>query len=520
MTPLNVDNDEDALLSEQRAPTLLEWLNARIVVLFVIIAAMACVGGRSPFLPRAFARPPSAPPTPRPVSNILFGYENSIVASGVNDYMGPAYAKSDSVNQGLLKGAMSLGAMLACPFAGILQDGLGRRVTLIALLVAYLGCTAISATAPAYPGGFGQLMAGRVLTGMLIGVFSSTVPMYVAELSPAAIRGSLVTVNQVCVCVGILLGYVSSTALTPRWQPQCLAATPLAVILLAAFVFVTPYSPRWLMTQGREDEARTVLVRIRAGDAAAAEAELDAIRATCADAATGSSKYAALLEPHIVWGVTIGVVGAIMQQWVGVNAVNGFAPNIFEAAGSSPAEAHVQTIYIGVAKLVFVVVALLLMDRVGRKPLLLVGCAGMAVSSALLAWSYSINSNLLAVASLVLYMAFFEISLGPILWLLLSELYPLKVKGVAMSIGSTMTWGMTYAVNVTYLPLSKALGNAGSFYFYAAVSAASGVWIYFYIFETKGKTLEEIQELLKGGRGGAKTAAGADADDEEPFLST
>lgn len=390
------------------------YFRARVVLLFIVIAAMA---------------------------NILFGYENSVVATGVNDFMGPL-AKVDASNQGLLKGALALGATVVCPFAGLLQDGLGRRVTLIIVLVAYLGCCAVTATAPAYPGGFAQVAGGRFLTGMCIGIFSSTVPMYVAELSPAAIRGSLVTINQVCVCVGILLGYVSSQVLTPAWRTQFVAATPLAVVLLGAFIFVTPYSPRWLMSQGREDEARTVLLRIR-GSAADAEKELAGIRASCEESATGGSKYAALLEPHIRWGVTIGVVGAIMQQWVGVNAVNGFAPNIFEDAGSTPAQAHVQTIYIGVAKLVFVVVALLLMDRVGRKPLLLVGCAGMAVSSALLAASYSIQSDshsTLAVASLVFYMAFFEISLGPILWLLLSELYPIKVKGVAMSIGSTMTW--------------------------------------------------------------------------------
>lgn len=413
------DGDSDAEKSLLSAPTESEDAASKQsgfyrVLVFILIAAMA---------------------------NILFGYENSVVASGVNDFMG-ALSSTDSSNQGLLKGALAIGATIVCPFAGLLQDGIGRRVTLIICLIIYLGCCAISATAPAYPGGFSQLMCGRVLTGMVIGIFSSTVPMYVAELSPANIRGSLVTINQVCVCVGILLGYVASTVLTPSWRPQFYGATPLAVLLLCAFVFVTPYSPRWLMTKGRKEEARAVLRSIRGNDAAA-EKELDDIQRVCDESSQGVSKYAALLEPHIRWGVTIGVMGAIMQQWVGVNAVNGYAPNIFEGAGSTPAQAHVQTIYIGVAKLFFVVVALLLMDRVGRKPLLIIGCIGMAASSGMLAFSYSLPANVanpIAVGSLVLYMAFFEISLGPILWLLLSELYPLKVKGVAMSIGATMTW--------------------------------------------------------------------------------
>jgi len=377
-------------------------------------------------------------------ASILFGYENSVVASGVNDFMG-ALASKDTANQGLLKGALALGATVACPFAGFLQDGLGRRITLIICCSIYLGACAITASAGAYPGGFAQLAAGRFLTGMVVGVFSSTVPMYIAELSPPAIRGALVTVNQVCICTGILLGYLSSFLLSPSWRVEFVAATPLAVVLIAAFAFITPFSPRWLMTKGREGEARAILLRLRDGDAAAVEEELrgmrDAADAAREAAASGASKYASLAQPHIRWAVAIGVVGACMQQWVGVNAVNGFAPNIFKSTGSTDAQAHLQTVYIGVAKLVFVVVALALMDRVGRKPLLLVGCAGMALSSALLAASYQMaNANQLAVVSLVLYMAFFEISLGPILWLLLSELYPTDVKGVAMSIGATVTW--------------------------------------------------------------------------------
>lgn len=470
------------------------------------------------------------------LASILFGYENSVVASGVNDYMG-ALASKDSGNQGLLKGALALGATVACPFAGFLQDGLGRRITLIICCVVYLGVCAVTATAPAYPSGFPQMAAGRFLTGMVVGVFSSTVPMYIAELSPPAIRGALVTVNQVCICAGILLGYLSSYLLSPSWRFEFAAATPLAAVLVASFALITPFSPRWLMTKGREGEARAILMRLRRGETAAVEEELRQMR-EAADAAReasagGASKYAALAQPHIRWAVAIGVTGAVMQQWVGVNAVNGFAPNIFKSTGSTDAQAHLQTVYIGVAKLVFVVVALALMDRAGRRPLLLVGCAGMALSSALLAASYQMkDANTLAVVALVLYMAFFEISLGPILWLLLSELYPASVKGVAMSIGSTVAWYvscgkrcaataaaaigrhsrtpppslshphvdrlMTYAVNQTYLPMSQGLGNAGAFYFYAAVCVASFLWIYMFIFETKGRTLEDIQLLLKG----------------------
>ena len=378
-------------------------------------------------------------------ANLLFGYENSVVASGVTDYVGAAAGDQAVFETSFLKGALALGATIACPLAGFAQDGLGRRVTLILCCLVYLGVAALTTTSPAYAaGGFPQMAAGRVLTGCIIGVFSSTVPMYIAELSPPAVRGALVTVNQVCICAGILLGYMSSWLFKGAWRVQFAAATPLAALSLAAFVLVTPYSPRWLMSRGREAEARAVLASTlgAAAGAAAVDAEVASMRAAI-ELTAGANRLALLAEPHTRWSICIGVMGSLMQQWVGVNAVNGFAPQIFESAGSSPDEAHVQTIYIGVAKLVFVVVALLLMDRVGRKPLLLAGCAGMALSAAGLAASYSLpvpaRGNT-AVACLVLYMAFFEISLGPILWLLLSELYPVQIKGVAMSIGSTTCW--------------------------------------------------------------------------------
>lgn len=190
---------------------------------------------------------------------------------------------------------------------------------------------------------------------------------------------------------------------------------------------------------------------IRDGDVAAVEAELTSVREAI-ELTASLDPFVKLREPHIIWGVVIGVVGAFLQQMVGVNAVNGFAAQIFEDAGSGASAAKLEQVMIGVSKLVFVIVALLLMDRAGRKPLLLVGCAGMAISCISLALVFQLSplvdgkrqpqgsGGIFAVFSLVSYMAFFEISLGPILWLLLSELYPLQVKGIAMGIGSTTCW--------------------------------------------------------------------------------
>ena len=303
-------------------------------------------------------------------------------------------------------------------------------------------------------------------------------------------------------------------ALTPRWRWELVAGVPIALAALLAFLFVTPYSPRWLMSRGRDDEARAVLLRIRGGRAGEVDEEMLAIGAAIRATSAGD-RWAKLRERHVLWGVAIGVIAALMQQWCGVNAVNAYAQDIFVDAGFSASDSTTQAIYIGVAKLFFVIVALALMDRLGRKPLLLIGCAGMGVSLLALALSFQLSAQpfprsvgLTASASLILFMAFFEISLGPVLWLLLSELYPLQVKGVAMSVGSFTCWLMTYVVTQAYPPMKAAMGLNGVFYFFAAVSFASFLWIYVYIFETKGRTLEEIEDLLRGTPAARRNADG------------
>jgi major inositol transporter-like SP family MFS transporter len=468
-------------------------------------------------------------------ANLLFGYENSIISGARTAYASETGLDAHGASYGFLSSALPAGATVACVFAGIFQEWLGRRRTLALCCVAYIAATLVSFSAQS----FAQLAAGRVLTGLSVGVFSSTAPMYIAELSPPAQRGQLVTVNQVAICTGVLLGYLSSALMPGNWRWQLLSGAPLALVLCAVFLFFMPFSPRWLMTKGREDEAREILARLRAGeDEAVVAAELDGIREACSSlggAGAGDRFYAKLRERHVLWSIAIGVAAATMQQWSGVNAVNMYTSDVFKAAGFSGALLTQLPILIGVAKLVFVIVALALMDRVGRKPLLLVGCAGMVVSLGALGFALQSSPvprdlGILATASLVstpilgapsascvqcslttpllsfapahaqcAYMAFFEVSLGPVLWLLLSELFPLQVKGFAMGVGSFTCWFFTCVVSQVFSTMSApdALGEAGSFYFFAACCAASFVWIYFFVFETKGKSLEEIETELR-----------------------
>ena len=201
-------------------------------------------------------------------ANALFGFELSVISAAKLDFAAEFDIATTSIEYGFLASALPVGATLGCPVAGTLQDWVGRRVSLILASAIYLGGASVSYAST----GFWMLSAGRITTGVAVGMFSSTGPMYIAELSPPAIRGKLVTFNQVCCVVGVLLGFVTDKLLSPRWRLMFVAATPLAAVLLLCFTFVTPFSPRWLMTKGREAEARAVLRRIRGGGGGGAAA--------------------------------------------------------------------------------------------------------------------------------------------------------------------------------------------------------------------------------------------------------
>lgn len=321
--------------------------------------------------------------------------------------------------------------------------------------------------------------------------------------------------------------------LSPAWKWQFFAGVPLAALLLCAFVTITPYSPRWLVTKGRVEEARRILVGLR-GDEGLADAELANIEHTVAETAS-TDIWPQLSQRHVVWAVALGVILSFIQQWSGCNAVNACealarprhraawcphatpvapwlppladAQTIFAHAGFSAADSKMQAIYIGVCKLVFVLVALALVDRAGRRALLLWGTALMAAALAVFtsmqvlldrgeatqAISYT------AAGSIMLYMAAFEISCGPILWILLSELYPLGVRGVAMSIGSTSCWLWTVSVTLLFPILLNAIGDIAVFGIFTGVCAVAWVWMWLYIPETKGRTLEQIEDMLRHG---------------------
>jgi SP family galactose:H+ symporter-like MFS transporter len=343
---------------------------------------------------------------------------------------------------------------------------------------------------------------GRTIVGIAIGVASFCAPLYISEVAPTGVRGSLVSLNQLAVTVGIVVSYLVDYALSSsgdwRWMFG-LAAIP-ATILGTGMLFM-PDSARWLISRGLLDRARAVLERTRATTDVDAE-----IAETKKSVQRQSGEWAELLRPTIRPAVVVGIGLAIFQQVTGINTVIYYAPTIFEFAGlGSATVAILATVGVGIVNMLMTIVAIWLVDRVGRRRLLLVGVVGMVLSLGVLGLAFqlpNLSSSLgwIAVGSLMLYVGSFAVGLGPVFWLLISEIYPLKIRGFAMSIASIANWAANLVVALTFLTLIQALGRPGTFWLYGLVGIGAWFFAYFLVPETKGRSLEEIEAHWRAGK--------------------
>jgi sugar porter (SP) family MFS transporter len=337
---------------------------------------------------------------------------------------------------------------------------------------------------------------------MAIGIASFVAPLYISEIAPVAIRGKLVSVNQVALTCGIVISYCIDYAFAAsqawRWM-FALAAIPAAAFGIG-LLFI-PNSPRWLVARGHVDQARAVLRRIRG--ASQVESELAEIRRSSAQQQGHWSEiFSSALRPAMIVGVGL----AIAQQVTGINTVIYYAPTIFKFAGiSSASGAILASIGVGIVNVVLTLVAMQLIDRVGRRPLLLVSLAGMALSLFVLGLSFSLTRlsgslGWIAVGSVMVYVSSFAVGLGPVFWLILSEIYPLAIRARAMSVGTVVNWSANLVVAVSFLTMTQVLGKPATFWSYGAVSVAAWLFAYFMVPETKGRTLEEIEAHWRAGR--------------------
>ena len=430
------------------------------------------------------------------LGGMLFGYDTGVI-SGAILFIKGEFALSATLEE-IVVSIVLVGAVLGAGIGGILADKLGRRRSIIYTALIF----SLAAIGTALVPNVRLLILGRLIVGFAIGAASFNAPLYISEVSPVRVRGQLVSFNQLAVTVGIVVSYLVGYALSGmagwRWM-FALAVVPSAILGIG--MYYMPPSPRWLMSHGNSQKTRRVLQEIRGKDNV--DDEVEEIRKSL-EKQTGD--WSELLKPIIRPALIVGIGLAVFQQVTGINTVIYYAPTIFQFAGFKSASAAIlATVGVGVINVVMTIVALLLLDRVGRRPLLLVGVAGMVISLAVLGVAFQSQQMLnvlgpVALISLMLYVGSFAIGLGPLFWLLISEIYPLKTRGLAMSLATVVNWGANLIVALTFLTLIQFLGRSGTFWLYAVVGVVTWIFSFFFVPETKGRSLEEIEAHWRAGK--------------------
>ncbi len=364
--------------------------------------------------------------------------------------------------EGLVVSMILIGALVGSSIAGVCADRWGRKKTLGLTALLFLIGAFCSSMAPSLP----SLLFARGLQGIALGITSLATPLYLAEIAPAKSRGGYVSANQFAITVGILAAYLCNYywADTADWR-SCFkfAALPAAIQLI--FLFFVPESPSWERKSPQKKPS-----------------------------------WSLLFTPHFRFALIIGVILSILQQITGINAVIYFAPSIFQEANfSSASGAILATIGIGIINVITTSFSLWLLDRVGRKPLLLWGLVGMILSLILLSTSFFVQSPLIdtiAVISLMVYVASFAVGMGPVPWLIISEIYQVQIRGRAMSLALFANWLFNFVVTFTFLDLTVFLSPGGAFLLFAAIGIAAFLFTWRFIPETKGLKLEEIAKKI------------------------
>jgi sugar porter (SP) family MFS transporter len=429
------------------------------------------------------------------LGGLLFGYDTGVI-SGAELFLRKDFTLSTFALEVIVSGVLA-GAAAGALAGGRLADLFGRRKLLIATAIIFAAGAIVCAGARSP----GILVAGRIIVGLGIGLASSTVPVYISEVAPADARGWQVSLFQLAVTVGILLAYLVDFAFAQiqSWRWMFGFALFPAAIFGSGMLFL-PESPRWLLRSGQRESARATLARVRGTPDV--DAEFLEIEHGLAHAEE-KGRLSDLLEPSLRPALVAGIGLAIFQQIVGINTVIYYAPVIIQSAGiSSASGAILATAGIGLVNVLMTIVAMRLIDRLGRKPLLLTGIAGMMITLGLLGLFFRAahhNGALawIAVISMMAYVASFAISLGPIFWLLISEIYPLKIRNSAEGMAATFNWGSNLVVTLTFLTLVEQLGPSWTFWLYGISAVAAWFFSYSFVPETKGRTLEEIEEYWR-----------------------
>src|SRR5262252_1879033 len=426
------------------------------------------------------------------LGGLLFGYDTGVI-SGALLFIREELALSATM-QGIVVAIVLAGAVFGAAAAGSLSDRFGRRRVILGAGLLFIAGALLSAVAEELT----MLLTGRFLVGLGIGIASMLTPLYLAEIAPARERGAIVSLNQLCITIGILVSYLVGFALASftggwRWM---LALGALPGIILTIGMIILPESPRWLAGHGRLRDAGLVLRRLR-GTADVSD-ELNALRTDIARQGRQLAGWTELLSSRMRRPLVIGVGLAMFQQVTGINTVIYFAPTIFQTAGlSSAAISILATAGVGAVNVIMTLVSIRLIDRLGRRQLLYWSLGGMAATLLVLSGVFYSGASgefaWIAVAAVAAFVGFFAIGLGPVFWLLISEIFPLALRGRAMSLATVANWGFNLIVSATFLDLVIAAGNAGTFLIYAVLSLGALAFVGVMVPETKGHSLEQIE---------------------------
>lgn len=445
------------------------------------------------------------------LGGFLFGYD-FVVIGGAKPFYEPFFNITSPAQKGWGTSSAIVGCIIGALLCVILSDKLGRKKLLIFSGLLFF----LSAIGTALAPDFFLFNAFRMMGGIAMGAALNLVPMYIAEIAPPEKRGMLVTVNQLMVMIGILsaqiinlliskidtelIGNPSSQIIRESWNGQygwrwMFGVEAIPALLFFIFMFIVPESSRWLVKAGQEEKALKILDKI--GGREYAEKEIQEIKLTISNGYTPQVSFRELLNSKILKLIGLGVFLAFLQQWSGINVVIYYASDIFQAAGFNLQEMMIQIVAIGVVMLLSVIITIFTVEKLGRRPILLIATFSMAIIYGLIGGCFFTgNTGTSVVILALLNVMLYSLSLAPLLWVILSEIYPNRVRGTAMSIGATSHWVANFLLTFSFPAIKEAIGWANNFWLYGTICLAGFIVLLRYLPETKGKSLEELENIL------------------------
>jgi sugar porter (SP) family MFS transporter len=438
------------------------------------------------------------------LGGLLFGYD-WVVIGGAKPFYEKFFRLTSQREIGWANSCALLGCLVGSLVSGAAADRFGRKKLLVAAAVLF----ALSSVLTGWANTFTAFVFWRIAGGVAIGIASNVSPVYIAEISPAPWRGRLVSMNQMTIVAGIVAAQIVNWAIAAKvpagataemirqswngqfaWRWMFTAVAAPSLVFLAGALFI-PESPRWLTLRGQSGRARRTLARI--GGAQYAETAMAGVL-WVPDASRNSGRWAQLLAPGMLKLLGIGVCLAVLQQWSGINVIFNYAEEIYRNAGYEVNDILFNIVITGTTNLVFTLVALAFVDRVGRRSLMLAGCAGIAVCHLLIGLAYHFGLRGVPVLVCTLgAIGCYSMSLAPVTWVLISEIFPNRIRGAAVSISVSALWIACFALTFTFPSLNATLGPARTFWLYAGICLAGLLFVFWRVPETKGKTLEEIE---------------------------